>query len=176
MKKLLASLLGALIATGALAQSAANPFARPGSGSTAPASQGAGAPPTQGNAAIPPIPVPMNPGQPQLPQPGNMGQPPGMTGVPPQGYPMPTGPDGMPMSPSAPSAIEQEVPVTRLGTVNGQVIYRGTGVYLFEKEGKQKLVRKPSLRTEPSAGLPPPVPGAPSSTANLPSMVGRPAP
>ncbi len=163
MKKTILAL--SLAACGAaFAQSAGqNPFARPTS-QPAPASPvngaAAGAPAVPPNNMPYPVMQPMPgvmPGQPAIMQPGQM-------------------------APSGPEVVEEEVSVVRVGKVNGQYLYRGTGAYLFEPTNKKKVVRKPTVAQSGAAGLPAampaiPVPGAAAQPVPaLPNMVGRPAP
>lgn len=73
--------------------------------------------------------------------------------------------------------VEERVPVSRIGTINGQHIFKGKGAsttYLFESQKDVKLSRKAVTdameKQEPEA---PSAPGASSTDRpNLPSMVG----
>lgn len=158
MKQTLISLLAFVAVSAAVAQPAPNPFARP---STPLAAAPAGSPQSSGGP-LPPIPTPGQPGQ-AISPPGYSRGPGGMPGYAPPGMD-----PAMPNLevPGAPSVNELEVPVARVGTVNGQVIYRGTGTYLFEKNGKQNVVRKPVVRNADAL----------SGTVQVPSMVGRSSP
>lgn len=171
-KTLLALALTAFIGV-AHSQTAPNPFARPTQGaapgqlnvhggavnSGLPQLPNGGVPssviqPLPANGAMPGV----LPGQPAMVQPGMPGAPAAMTG---------------------PEVVEEEVSVVRVGKVNGQYLYRGTGTYLFEPTSKKKVVRKPSVQQGSAAAALPaiPVPGASAQpAANFPSMVGRPAP
>ncbi len=163
MKKTILA-LSLAVCSAAFAQSAGqNPFARPTSQptTTSPANgAAAGVPAIPVNGLPSPVMQPMPgvmPGQPAIMQPGQM-------------------------APSGPEVIEEEVSVVRVGKVNGQYLYRGTGAYLFEPTNKKKVVRKPTVQQAGAAGLPIampaiPVPGAAAQPAPaLPNMVGRPAP
>ncbi len=111
--------------------------------------------------AAPTAPAPATPGAlPAIPPPG----------LAPAGAPLLGGP-GVELSDVAEPA--EEVPATRIGTVNGQVIYRGNGTYLFEKAGKTPVARKPVASTTPIPGTLPLT--MPSPTTGLPSLVGRPS-
>lgn len=137
----------------AMAQSAKpNPFARPapGAAAAAPASQPVGA---------------------------MAGMPVGM----PQGMPM--GMPGMAGFPGAPGAdsdtITEDVQASRVGTINGLRIFRGSNTYMFQAEKEKKLVRHLIPQSPASAtaatgakgagSMPTPTPGM------LPSMIGKPA-
>lgn len=161
MKQTLFSLLALTAMTSALAQpapsstSASNPFARPAANATPSARPGQG--------PLPPMPLPGQAGAPgMMPPPVHL---PGYAGQDPSSSLL-----------SGPEPQEQEVVVTRIGVVNGEVLYRGTGTYLFEKDSKRPLLRKPVTRGSDTAvtNSTPAVPGV-SVNAPLPAAVGRPA-
>ncbi|KWT98299.1 MULTISPECIES: hypothetical protein [unclassified Variovorax] len=93
--------------------------------------------------------------------------------------PVPAAP-AMPIVLSKPT-IEEEVDASRVGTVNGLRIYRGTNTYVFEKAADKELIRRVSNPAAqvgaPAAtvGAPVPMPAAPTPR-DLPSSVGKPAP
>lgn len=158
MKHTLLSLLAVTAMTSALAQpapSAPNPFARPAANSAAP---GVTRP---GQGPLPPLPAPHQAGgpgalPPSVQLPGYAGQDPalGLLG--------------------GPEPQEQEVVATRIGVVNGEALYRGTGTYLFEKDSKRPLLRKPVIQgsERPVTSL---TTQGTAVNAPLPSSVGRPS-
>ena len=160
MKQTLFSLLAVTAMTSALAQPASsttpapNPFARPAAAAPNSARPGQG--------PLPPLPLPGQAGAPgMMPPPMHL---PGYAGQ---------DPSSALLSGAEPQ--EQEVVATRIGVVNGEVLYRGTGTYLFEKDSKRPLLRKPVTRASETAvtNATPAVPGT-SVNLPLPSAVGRP--
>jgi len=142
------------VSTFAAAQSSSNPFARP--------SAAAGA-----TAASMPAPSTAPAGM----LPGGM---PPLTGMPGMG--------GMPGMPDA-NVITEDVQASRVGTINGMRIYRGSNTYLFEKASEKKLVRN-LVAQSPSSGDASGAThtgatgaaGGISPPTSLPSFVGKPAP
>lgn len=73
--------------------------------------------------------------------------------------------------------VEERVRVTRIGTINGQHIFKGNGgatTYLFESKKDVKIARKPvtaAMEAQPEA-MPSVAGASPSDRPNLPSMVG----
>lgn len=159
MLKILSAIFALTLSTAALAQ-APNPF-KPGGG--APGASVSGQPRGAAQPGALPPPIPSNNGMP--PPIFNNGGDPNMTGMP-------------PAMPPAPNVVELDVSVTRVGKVNGLSIFRGQNVYLFEKENKPRVVRKPQLANSGSSNFNPVTNGMPAqgTPPNLPSMVGRPAP
>ncbi|MNR71670.1 hypothetical protein D3C71_23010 [compost metagenome] len=101
-------------------------------------------------------------------------------------------PAAAPAPPPAPvdNSTREEVQGSRIGTINGVRIYRGSNTYVFEDAKENKLTRVPARASASSDGgapgisAPAPAASAPAATAsrnppppkNLPSMVGKPAP
>lgn len=122
-------------ANGSAPVAVANPFAKP-------------------SAAVP-SPSPSNPvpGNPQLPAATPNVSTPMAPPLPPSAMTLP------PLVLPAPEVAPEEVSVVRIGKVNGQYIYRGTGTYLFEA-AKEKLKRKPVVQASSLPVLPPNIPGS----------------
>lgn len=193
----------AVLACGSLAhaqQPAANPFARPTAGATAPGTV-TGAAPMPGMPSANPgaTGVPRNmPGAMRNGMPGPTGNNPGSSssltgggypsnpGMYPQNGALPPIPSmgGMPTTTVDANGVQttdEEVSASRIGLVNGMHIYKGQNTYMFEPSKTRKIVR----RLVPSVGNAPIMPSASTSTAakaaehktpNLPSMVGKPNP
>lgn len=150
------SLVLAGVSTFASAQSSSNPFARPS--------------PAAASAAAASMPAPSSGPVGMLP--GGMPALPGMPGM-----------GGMPGTPDA-NVITEDVEASRVGTINGMRIYRGSNTYLFEKASEKKLVR--NLVAQPSGGGQSPDSSHPAAAPvgansqpqpkSLPSFVGTPAP
>ena len=113
----------------------ANPFAKPSA------------------AVSPPSPSNPVPGNPQLPAVMPNVSTPMAPPLPPSAITLP------PLVPPAPEVAPEEVSVVRIGKVNGQYIYRGTGTYLFEM-AKEKLQRKPVVQASSLPALPTNIPGS----------------
>ena len=158
-RHLIVALALACLSGVAAAQASSNPFARPAAGAPNAAS-------TTGAAAFSSGQLPMNA--------GNSGGLPPMPALGPNGIP---GMLGMPDS----NAITEDVQASRVGTINGARIYRGSNTYLFEKASEKKLVRNLVAQAPSGSGNDSSKSVAGAATGaqtpkSLPSFVGKPAP
>jgi hypothetical protein len=110
------------------------------------------------------------------PMPGDAMGAPGVAQPPVQAAP------AAPVVPARPT-IEEEVDASRVGTVNGLRIYRGTNTYIFEKAADKQLVRRVANPASQAGapmnagGMPMPGPAVQApAPRDLPSSVGKPAP
>jgi hypothetical protein len=146
----------------AAAQASSNPFARPA----------AGAPTAASASGAPGLVTGQLPGAAAAP--GGM---PGLPGMSPLGV---NGIPGLPGMPD-PNAITEDVQASRVGTINGARIYRGSNTYLFEKASEKKLVRNLVAQAPSGSGNDSSKSVAGAATGaqtpkSLPSFVGKPAP
>ena len=89
----------------------------------------------------------------------------------------------MPGMPDA-NVVTEDVQASRVGTINGMRIYRGSNTYLFEKASEKKLVRNLVAQSSSGSGASDPTHpataaatgGAIAPPQSLPSFVGKPAP
>jgi len=118
-----------------------NPFARPSAQPSA-LPNAAPQPSVVGFPGAAPAPVNFGPGSTPPVGPNGMMPPPGWGGA--NAVGIPTGGPGMP-GPLPDRNVVQEVPVKRIGTVNGIAVLRGENTYMFEKEKKLNFTRVPQL-------------------------------